>query len=91
MASWYIIDEFGNAILPGTPVPVTDIIVPVVDNQTSFNLTFNVNPTTKPLVEVNGQAQEWNRDFNFIGNVINWISGDFRISTTDRLNIYYYR
>lgn len=91
MIFYYIIDENGNKINPGTLVPELNIIVPTQNDQTNFTLSDIINPESKPLLEVNGQAQELGRDYSVLGNLLQWISNDFKLSTTDRLNFYYSR
>jgi hypothetical protein len=62
---------------------------PQANGQTSIQLAQTPDPNVPPLLTVNGMVQELNVDYTISGSILNWISPDFTLSTTDQLIIYY--
>lgn len=57
--------------------------------QTIFVLTHPPDLADKPILQVNGQEQRYGIDYSIVGNNLNWISTDFILSITDKIDIYY--
>lgn len=63
--------------------------VPLSNNQIFFIIPLTPSLLFKPILMVNGQEQRYGFDYDIVGDLLRWLSQDYSLTITDKLNLYY--
>jgi hypothetical protein len=79
----------GGVVINGAGYPIVEYVAVTSYAQTTFVLSQTPNLLVKPIMMINGNEQRMGTDYDIVGNILTWLSLDFSLETSDKIDVYY--